>query len=411
MTRLKIGYYYKTARTGAAPGGLGPYAQRTLELLLASDIPCDFNLLIAPEQVSQARALAEKFPDRPFDVTILRTGESADFMLRSLDLLRTKLTWPWLDRTAPYLNYVEYQARRGPLDVVHCPGRSLPLYTWRADVVITPHDVQDLHFPENFSARTRVSRAQSGLLSLQNASRVVVSYEHVKEDIIRFFEVPSERIFVCPHPVVKEWLPTADAAAIGEVREKYGLPPRFLFYPAQTWPHKNHHALLQALARLRDEEGIEPPHLVCSGTLNEYHRVLALEIEQLHLGSYVHFLGLVPEHELAGLYAACTLVVIPSLYEAGSYPLMEALAAGIPVICSRTTSLPATLSNDAFTFDGRDVSQLVALVGQLWNSPSALAACAEHSTQRGKELVAAGVGPTQAAFARLYESLRNPSQT
>jgi glycosyltransferase involved in cell wall biosynthesis len=406
VSTLKVGYYYRTGRAGAQGGGLGPYTRRTLEVLLGSDIPCDFNLLIAPEQIPEAKALAERFSDRPFDVTVLRGRASIDFMLRSVDLLRTKFTWSWLDRSAPYLNYLEYQARPGPLDVVHCPGQSLPLYTWRADVIVTPHDVQHLHLPENFSARERMSRGQTGFLSLKHASRVVVSYEHVKEDIIRFFGVPAKHIFVCPHPVVREWLPTADARAIGTVRQGYGLPSRFLFYPAQTWPHKNHLALLRALARLRDERGVEPPHLVCTGTLNEHHKLLVAETEKLQLGRFVHFLGLVSEDDLAGLYAACTLVVIPSLYEAGSYPLMEALAAGVPVICSRTTSLPETLSNDAFTFDGRDVDQLAALIERLWSSPLALTACAEHSAQRGNELVAAGLGPTQAAFARLYDSLR-----
>ena len=79
------------------------------------------------------------------------------------------------------------------------------------------------------------------------------------------------------------------------------------------------------------------------------------KISELNLSEAVHFLGIVPEEDLISLYKNSSLVVIPTLYEAGSGPLYEAMRYQVPVICSNVTSLPDTVSNDEFLFDPNDM--------------------------------------------------------
>ncbi len=80
--------------------------------------------------------------------------------------------------------------------------------------------------------------------------------------------------------------------------------------------------------------------LICTGTKSDYYPEIAEQVEQLGLEDLVLFTGLVPEDELCWLYRNAVLVTIPTEYEAGSFPLYEAMMQNAPVICSDVTSLP-----------------------------------------------------------------------
>jgi glycosyltransferase involved in cell wall biosynthesis len=79
-------------------------------------------------------------------------------------------------------------------------------------------------------------------------------------------------------------------------------------------------------------------------------------------------MGIVPEAELYWLYKNSSLVVIPTLYEAGSFPLIEAMYLQAPVVCSSVTSLPETIGDSRFVFDPLDVDQISSLIMNLLNN-------------------------------------------
>lgn len=83
------------------------------------------------------------------------------------------------------------------------------------------------------------------------------------------------------------------------------------------------------------------------------------------ISEQVHFMDLVPETELYWLYKNCALVVIPTLYEAGSFPLLEAMTLGVPVICSSVTSLPETIGDSRFIFNPIDIEVMANLILQM----------------------------------------------
>ncbi len=82
----------------------------------------------------------------------------------------------------------------------------------------------------------------------------------------------------------------------------------------------------------------------------------------MKLEEEVKFLGIIPESDLISLYKLTKLVVIPTLYEAGSAPLYEAMRYGTPVICSNVTSLPETIGNDEFIFDPENVEEIAGKI-------------------------------------------------
>ena len=243
------------------------------------------------------------------------------------------------------------------IDILHVPVQYSPLYMTKVPVIITMHDLQEYHFPQYFSLRERIGRKIKNKMAINDSDHIIVSFNHVRNDIINFFKVKDEKVSVCPPPFAENWFLEKKETEWKETAKKYALKNKFLLYPAATWQHKNHLKLLEAFKSIRDE-GLEY-ELICTGNKTEfYNKIIRLHIEQLELTGAVHFPGIVPEEDLISFYKNTSLVVIPTLYEAGSGPLYEAMRYRVPVICSNVTSLPDTMKNEEFLFNPNDVNEM-----------------------------------------------------
>ncbi len=242
------------------------------------------------------------------------------------------------------------------IDVLHTPVQSFPNLTFSVPMITTLHDLQHFHFPEFFLEEEIESRNFFYKLSAEFAERVIVSFQHVKDDIVKFYGITAEKIDVCPlGSIIPK--PIKDIKFMG-IKKKYRIPERYLFYSANTWRHKNHINLIKALKILHERHGLKIS-LVCTGQkYPDFYPEIETEINNLGLGRYVNFLGYIPEEDVKVLLQNATLAIIPTLYEAGSFPLMEAMAYEVPVICSNVTSLPDTIGDQRFVFDPRDVEQI-----------------------------------------------------
>jgi glycosyltransferase involved in cell wall biosynthesis len=242
------------------------------------------------------------------------------------------------------------------ISVFHIPVQYSPVYGIKVPIIITMHDLQEFHHPEFFSVREKIHRKINNLIAIIYSDHIIVSFKHVKDDILKFFKVSEDKVSICPPPFSESWFLSRNESSWVELSKKFELKKRYLLYPAATWKHKNHTTLIKALKKLRDE-GIEID-LVCTGNRTEYHKTIQSLIDELDLSKVVHFLDIVTEEDLIGLYKNTRLVVIPTLYEAGSGPLYEAMRYGIPVVCSNVTSLPETVNNNEFVFDPNNLEEM-----------------------------------------------------
>ncbi len=186
------------------------------------------------------------------------------------------------------------------------------------------------------------------------------------------------------HLLLDEWFLTDKFTSKEILKEKYKLNDNFLLYPAATWKHKNHINFVRALAKLSDDN--LDVQLICTGNKTAYHQQIDEEIKKLKIDDKVKFLGIVSEEDLIGLYKAASLVVIPTLYEAGSGPLYEAMRYSTPVICSNVTSLPETMGNDNFIFDPDNVDEIAALIKKMLTDDDFRKENLENSKKRMEEL-------------------------
>jgi glycosyltransferase involved in cell wall biosynthesis len=250
------------------------------------------------------------------------------------------------------------------IDLLYSPHQYLPPTS--KPCIVTLHDVQELHFPEFFSAEERAGRAVSYLKALRQASAVVVSYQHIKEDLIKYFQTPDESIHVILLDMVNLWFNRVRESAEGGT-ERLEIPNNFILYPAATWPHKNHLKLVEAVGLLKSKGTIV--NLICTGHLTSHYDTIKQVVIKHKLENQVYFLGVVNEVTLLKLYKSSLGVVVPTLYEAGSFPLMESLLMGIPVVCSDVTSLPETIGREEFTFNPCDENDIAVKIDLLSNSP------------------------------------------
>ena len=89
------------------------------------------------------------------------------------------------------------------------------------------HDVQEFHFPEFFSASERLHRAINNLKSVSESDHIIVSFEHIKKDLIKYYSVNSNKISVCPPPFADDWFATK-MNLIGVLETKYSISKKYL---------------------------------------------------------------------------------------------------------------------------------------------------------------------------------------
>lgn len=245
-----------------------------------------------------------------------------------------------------------------------------------------PWDLQHVHLPSFFSAHERARREVFYQAFCAQAATIVTATKWVKRDLIAQYGITADRIAVVNVPPVTSAYPNPTRELVASIGKNLRLPDRFAFFPAQTWPHKNHVRLLRALGRLR-AEGLRVP-LVCSGQRNEHHPAVVKAARQAGVEEDVLFLGFVSPTEVAALYKSAQSLVFPSLYEGWGLPIVEAFRAGLPVACSNVTSLPELVGDAALVFDPRDDEAIASTIRRLWTDKALAARLAGLGKQRVK---------------------------
>jgi glycosyltransferase involved in cell wall biosynthesis len=249
--------------------------------------------------------------------------------------------------------------------------------------IYQPYDLQHVHLPYFFPARDRQWRDVAYPLFCERAKLIAVESSWTKNDLVRHYQLAPEKVMVVPIPPPTATYREPSREESAAVAQRVGFS-EFIFYPAQTWPHKNHIRLLEALSILKERWGLVVP-FVSSGRCNAFYAEIESKAKALGIADQLVFLGYVGEPEMRALYSLCTAVVIPTRFEAASLPIWEAFEAGKPVACSNVTALPAQIADAGLLFEPDDPEAIVAAIKRLWEDRTL---CAELG-RRGHERVRA----------------------
>lgn len=233
----------------------------------------------------------------------------------------------------------------------------------RVRAVVTVHDLGYRRFPSAHPIAQRAYLDLGTRFSVAHADAVIVDSRATLRDVRDNYGVPEERLRVAypGAPSVAE----VDAGDVNRVLEKFGLRDRpFLLHVGTLQPRKNLRRLVQAWAALSRPPGACLALAGAPGWGGDLERVRA-DIAAFGLGDSVRLLGYVTDAEKAALLRSARAFVFPSLYEGFGLPVLEAHAAGLPVACSNTSSLPEVAGDAALLFDPLSADDIAAALIRL----------------------------------------------
>ncbi|HEY6844302.1 MAG TPA: glycosyltransferase family 1 protein [Thermoanaerobaculia bacterium] len=265
--------------------------------------------------------------------------------------------------------------------------------------VITIHDLTYKRFPDLLQKETLHNLEAHMQREIALADAIVCVSNSTREDLLHYYEVDPRRVFaihsgVDPHPALR--------ATLSRERERDSPAPRsgetgrYILFVSTIEPRKNLGVLLDAFESLK-KRGAYSGGLVVVGRVGWKSEDLVPRLR----GRDIHHLDYLQTNELASVYANAEMFVFPSIYEGFGFPLLEAMAFGVPSIAARSSSLPEIGGDAALYFNPMDARELESKIESLLND----APLRHELARRGKERAAQFQWSD--AAQRTFEVLRN----
>jgi glycosyltransferase involved in cell wall biosynthesis len=276
-------------------------------------------------------------------------------------------------------------------DLLFCPFTAPLHFDPTVPTVCVVYDLQYLEYPEFFTAEERQVRDRTFRDACQLATRLVCISDFVRNSVLQRGGVPPESVVTIHLCNTRTSAIVSDECASPTLRELGVRAGRYLLYPANPWPHKNHRMLLTAFGMYRAWNPRSDLKLVCTGAAVEGDRDIRADAERMGLGDHVVVAGYLSDQQLEAVMERAKALVFPSLYEGFGMPVLEAMDCGVPVLCSNLTSLPEVAGDAALLFDPRKPSEIADAIARIETEPELVA-----------DLIARGA--TQAArFGRIED--------
>jgi glycosyltransferase involved in cell wall biosynthesis len=261
-----------------------------------------------------------------------------------------------------YLDQIGIRNARAAIgaDIVHYPasvGSLLPI----KNAVVTIHDLSFLHEPRWFRPGHAAYYRFAVTRGAHTAARIIADSEATAADVRELLHIPGDRIDVIPLGVDPAYAPpSTEAVATAKIR--YSLPERYMLYLGTLEPRKNVVRIIEAWSRVA---GTLPEDLVIAGRdgwkVEPIHRAMATAPH----AERIHRPGFIAHEDLPAVLGGATAFIWPSLFEGFGLPPLEAMACGVPVVTSNTSSLPEATGEAALTIDPLDTEALAQALKRL----------------------------------------------
>ena len=255
---------------------------------------------------------------------------------------------------------------QGDVDLFWSPLFTLPLRS-RLPAVVTVHDLTAVLFPETHRRKVRWSIQPLLEPTLNVARRILADSRSTADDLRFHFPSCAERVEVVYPGVDPEFRP-AEQEEVAAIREELDCPSGYLLYAGVLEPRKNLDALLDAWEVLRDDQPGTPP-LVLAGPIGWRTSALERRLGLLEPRG-LRVLGRLDRPRLVQVMQGASVFVYPSLYEGFGLPVAEAMACGVPVVTSQTSSLPEVVGEAGLLIDPHDSGAIASAIRSLIDEPA-----------------------------------------
>ncbi len=232
------------------------------------------------------------------------------------------------------------------LDWFFSPNFGFTALSNKTKSILTVHDLSFEFFPNFFSPRQRLwHRVIRPKRQCQRADLIITPSTNTKRDLIDYYRLKPEKITVI-YPGLSSVFTPGSRPDTEAIKKKYNLPAKFILFIGTVEPRKNVGGLLRAFEQLAT---VNPEqHLIIAGAPGYRYQKIEQQIKKSKIKDRLRYMNYVATADKPGLYALAELFVYPSFYEGFGFPVLEALASGIPVITSNRSSLSEITQNKAY---------------------------------------------------------------
>ena len=281
-----------------------------------------------------------------------------------------------------FLNYPPIESLlSGAVDIVHAVSLGYPVAT-RKPLVVTVHDLGPLTHPEFFGNTSPWVMKKSLEQAVQQAEAIICVSQSTADELVTYVGGDIEhRVKVIYEGVSPSFFRQPDAACLQglEGLPEPGVP--FVLATGKISPRKNIQGLIEAMSGL---VSVIPHHLVLVGGDGWGMEEVFKQLDGHEIKGRVHFPGYVTDEQLKALYQRASVYVHPSLYEGFGLTVLEAMAAGCPVVTSNVYSLPEVAGDAALLVDPTDMDALAEAINRICHDDDVAADLVEKGTRRAQ---------------------------
>jgi len=227
---------------------------------------------------------------------------------------------------------------------------------------VTLYDLIPAHYPNQTFSGLKILLKPCYFYLLKSArftNKIITISRFSEEDLISKLNIPKDKISVAYPGINEKFTQDLDKNSLENIRKKYELPPEFLLYVGAANPNKNLPFLINTVKQL------QLPLVIAGHKSKKNFETLEKEIGHQ---KNIHLLGFIIDNDMPYIYKLAKIFVFPSLYEGFGMPPLEALASGVPVIASNTSSLPEVVGNAGILIDPRDEASWIREIKNLWEN-------------------------------------------
>jgi glycosyltransferase involved in cell wall biosynthesis len=345
--------------------GVGHYTQRLIGGLAAIDQTNRYTCIVVRE--------ASGLPVAQPNVDYWPTRVSFEDHLRG-DL--------WL------LAYLPVRLRERRADVYHGPAVFLPLIKLGYRTVVTVHDLVSFLFPHTVPRKYSLYMRLMTRLAVRSADQIIAVSSATRDDLHRVLGVPHARVSVIHEAVAPEFAEPPAPDRVAAALRRYGIRGPYCLFVGNLEPRKNLTRLIEAFALVRARRRGTPgscPQLVVAGTRAWLYGGIFRAVERHGVAEDIVFTGYVPPADLPALYAGAACFVFPSLYEGFGLPVLEAMAAGTPVVASRVGAIPEVAGGAALLVDAQSPAEIAEALEAVLDDRGLRADLAARGRARSRE--------------------------
>jgi glycosyltransferase involved in cell wall biosynthesis len=246
----------------------------------------------------------------------------------------------------------------GDIELYHVPQNGIGLpHDKRCPMVITLHDIIPYRMPETVGPTYLKIFTEQMPNIIPKCDGIITVSEFSKKDIIKEFNYPEDKVFVTHLAPESIYKPMDKAISKSLIKNFYSIEGDFILYIGGFSPRKNIIGLMEAFSKLTNlyKKNLK---LVIAGKKGISYDLYKTKADELKISDRVIFPGFIAMEHLPYLYNSSELFVYPSFYEGFGLPPIEAMACGIPVITSNTTSIPEIVGDSALLIDPQNTDDI-----------------------------------------------------